>query len=59
MRFYLGTEPIAHKVYALMHDRRYRVEVARRQTTHNQTGRACPCRPGAQPCEDRRDPLLG
>ncbi|MFD4643487.1 rhamnogalacturonan lyase [Lentzea sp. NPDC058436] len=36
LRFYLSTEPTAHKMYTLMHDRQYRVEVARQQTTYNQ-----------------------
>ncbi len=36
LRFYLSTEPTNHKMYTLMHDRQYRVEVARQQTTYNQ-----------------------
>jgi hypothetical protein len=36
LRFYLSTEPTSHKMYTLMHDRQYRVEVARQQTTYNQ-----------------------
>ncbi|ANZ41597.1 hypothetical protein BBK82_42260 [Lentzea guizhouensis] len=36
LRFYISTEPTKHKMYALMHDRQYRVEVARQQTTYNQ-----------------------
>ncbi|WP_089920068.1 rhamnogalacturonan lyase [Lentzea albida] len=36
LRFYLSTEPTEHKMYTLMHDRQYRVEVARQQTTYNQ-----------------------
>ncbi|WP_229904327.1 rhamnogalacturonan lyase [Lentzea cavernae] len=36
LRFYLSTEPTRHKMYTLMHDRQYRVEVARQQTTYNQ-----------------------
>ncbi|KOV90202.1 integrin [Nocardia sp. NRRL S-836] len=36
LRFYLSTEPTNHKMYTLMHDRQYRAEVARQQTTYNQ-----------------------
>jgi hypothetical protein len=36
LRFYTSTEPTHHKVFTLMHDRQYRVEVARQQTTYNQ-----------------------
>ncbi|HUQ60861.1 rhamnogalacturonan lyase [Lentzea sp.] len=36
LRFYLSTEPTTHKMYTLMADRQYRVEVARQQTTYNQ-----------------------
>ncbi|HEX7301874.1 rhamnogalacturonan lyase [Lentzea sp.] len=36
LRFYLSTEPTNHKMYTLMADRQYRVEVARQQTTYNQ-----------------------
>ncbi len=36
LRFYISTEPTNHKMYTLMHDRQYRVEVARQQTTYNQ-----------------------
>ncbi|GIE95661.1 rhamnogalacturonan lyase [Paractinoplanes rishiriensis] len=36
IRIYLSTEVTAHKLYTLMHDPQYRVEVARQQTTYNQ-----------------------
>ncbi|WP_329790714.1 rhamnogalacturonan lyase [Lentzea sp. DG1S-22] len=36
LRFHLSTEPTNHKMYTLMHDRQYRVEVARQQTAYNQ-----------------------
>ncbi|MFD9700352.1 rhamnogalacturonan lyase [Lentzea sp. NPDC059081] len=36
LRFYLSTEPTTRKMYTLMADRQYRVEVARQQTTYNQ-----------------------
>lgn len=36
IRIYLSTEPTEHKLYTLMHDPQYRVEVARQQTTYNQ-----------------------
>ncbi|WP_062209369.1 rhamnogalacturonan lyase [Streptomyces sp. NBRC 109706] len=36
MRIYLSTEVTGHKLYTLMHDPQYRVEVARQQTTYNQ-----------------------
>ncbi|GAA4707946.1 rhamnogalacturonan lyase [Phytohabitans rumicis] len=36
IRFYLSTEVTNHKLYTLMHDPQYRVEVARQQTTYNQ-----------------------
>jgi hypothetical protein len=36
IRIYLSTEVTAHKIYTLMHDPQYRVEVARQQTTYNQ-----------------------
>ncbi|GAB2910682.1 rhamnogalacturonan lyase [Streptomyces mayteni] len=36
IRFYLSTEVTEHKLYTLMHDPQYRVEVARQQTTYNQ-----------------------
>ena len=36
LRIHLSTEPTAHKLYTLMHDPQYRVEVARQQTTYNQ-----------------------
>lgn len=38
LRFYTSTEPTGHKMYSLMEDRQYRVEVARQQTTYNQPG---------------------
>ncbi|MDR7277376.1 rhamnogalacturonan lyase [Catenuloplanes atrovinosus] len=36
IRVHLSTEITAHKLYTLMHDPQYRVEVARQQTTYNQ-----------------------
>ncbi|MEV4754378.1 rhamnogalacturonan lyase [Micromonospora sp. NPDC049559] len=36
LRIYLSTEVTDHKLYTLMHDARYRAEVARQQTTYNQ-----------------------
>ncbi|GID91155.1 rhamnogalacturonan lyase [Amorphoplanes digitatis] len=36
IRIYLSTELTGHKLYTLMHDPQYRVEVARQQTTYNQ-----------------------
>jgi rhamnogalacturonan endolyase len=36
IRFYSSTELTSHKLYTLMHDPQYRVEVARQQTTYNQ-----------------------
>ncbi|MDT0318050.1 rhamnogalacturonan lyase [Streptomyces millisiae] len=36
IRFYVSTEVTDHKLYTLMHDPQYRVEVARQQTTYNQ-----------------------
>lgn len=36
IRIYLSTEVTTHKLYTLMHDPQYRVEVARQQTTYNQ-----------------------
>lgn len=36
IRIYLSTEVTSHKLYTLMHDPQYRVEVARQQTTYNQ-----------------------
>ncbi|MEU8610450.1 rhamnogalacturonan lyase, partial [Actinoplanes sp. NPDC048791] len=36
VRIYLSTEVTGHKLYTLMHDPQYRVEVARQQTTYNQ-----------------------
>jgi rhamnogalacturonan endolyase len=36
IRFYLSTEVTGRKLYTLMHDPQYRVEVARQQTTYNQ-----------------------
>ncbi|SDG60753.1 hypothetical protein SAMN05216553_109313 [Lentzea fradiae] len=36
LRFHVSTEPTRHKMYTLMADRQYRVEVARQQTTYNQ-----------------------
>ncbi|MGW4947501.1 rhamnogalacturonan lyase [Actinoplanes sp. NPDC004185] len=36
VRIYLSTEITGHKLYTLMHDPQYRVEVARQQTTYNQ-----------------------
>ncbi|MEO6086376.1 MAG: rhamnogalacturonan lyase [Umezawaea sp.] len=36
LRFYTSTEPTNHKMYTLMQDKQYRVEVARQQTTYNQ-----------------------
>ncbi|MFF3494730.1 rhamnogalacturonan lyase [Streptomyces sp. NPDC002795] len=36
MRVYTNTELTDHKLYTLMHDPQYRVEVARQQTTYNQ-----------------------
>ncbi|WP_229693410.1 rhamnogalacturonan lyase [Lentzea pudingi] len=36
LRFYTSTEPTNRKMYTLMHDRQYRVEVARQQTAYNQ-----------------------
>ena len=36
IRIYLSTELTTHKLYTLMHDPQYRVEVARQQTTYNQ-----------------------
>ena len=36
IRIYLSTEVTDRKMYTLMHDPQYRVEVARQQTTYNQ-----------------------
>jgi hypothetical protein len=36
IRIYVSTEVTTHKMYTLMHDPQYRVEVARQQTTYNQ-----------------------
>jgi Rhamnogalacturonan lyase family 11, C-terminal domain/Rhamnogalacturonan I lyases beta-sheet domain len=36
IRIYMSTELTGHKLYTLMHDPQYRVEVARQQTTYNQ-----------------------
>ncbi|MGC4815265.1 hypothetical protein ACLQ29_32555 [Micromonospora sp. DT228] len=36
IRIYLSTEVTHHKLYTLMHDPQYRVEVARQQTAYNQ-----------------------
>jgi hypothetical protein len=36
IRIHLSTEVTGHKLYTLMHDPQYRVEVARQQTTYNQ-----------------------
>ena len=36
LRIYLSTELTDRKLYTLMHDPQYRVEVARQQTTYNQ-----------------------
>lgn len=36
IRLYLSTEVTQHKLYTLLHDPQYRVEVARQQTTYNQ-----------------------
>jgi rhamnogalacturonan lyase-like protein len=36
IRIYLSTEVTGHKLYTLMQDPQYRVEVARQQTTYNQ-----------------------
>jgi rhamnogalacturonan endolyase len=36
VRIYLSTEVTNHKMYTLMHDKQYRAEVARQQTTYNQ-----------------------
>jgi len=36
IRIYVSTELTTHKMYTLMHDPQYRVEVARQQTTYNQ-----------------------
>lgn len=36
IRMYLSTEVTDRKLYTLMHDPQYRVEVARQQTTYNQ-----------------------
>lgn len=36
IRFFLSTEVTDRKMYTLMHDPQYRVEVARQQTTYNQ-----------------------
>lgn len=36
LRFYVSTEPTTHRLPTLMHDRQYRVEVARQQTAYNQ-----------------------
>ncbi|GAA2429682.1 rhamnogalacturonan lyase [Streptomyces macrosporus] len=36
VRIHLSTEVTDHKLYTLMHDPQYRVEVARQQTTYNQ-----------------------
>ncbi len=36
LRFYTSSEPTNHKMYSLMQDPQYRVEVARQQTTYNQ-----------------------
>jgi hypothetical protein len=36
IRVYVSTEVTGHKMYTLMHDPQYRVEVARQQTTYNQ-----------------------
>ncbi|HEX6347119.1 rhamnogalacturonan lyase [Umezawaea sp.] len=49
LRFYTSTEPTGHKMYSLMQDRQYRVEVARQQTTYNQ-----PSYPGFYLASDTR-----
>jgi hypothetical protein len=36
LRIFTSTELTGHKLYTLMHDPQYRVEVARQQTTYNQ-----------------------
>ncbi|WP_212986214.1 rhamnogalacturonan lyase [Actinoplanes auranticolor] len=36
IRIHVSTEVTSHKLYTLMHDPQYRVEVARQQTTYNQ-----------------------
>jgi hypothetical protein len=36
MRIYVSTEVTDHKMYTLMHDPQYRVDVARQQTAYNQ-----------------------
>ena len=36
IRIYLSTEVTDRKLYTLMHDPQYRVEVARQNTTYNQ-----------------------
>ncbi|MBB5802591.1 hypothetical protein F4560_002359 [Saccharothrix ecbatanensis] len=36
LRIYLSTEVTGHKLYTLMHDPQYRVDVARQQTSYNQ-----------------------
>ena len=36
IRFFVSTEVTDRKMYTLMHDPQYRVEVARQQTTYNQ-----------------------
>ncbi|WP_367128373.1 rhamnogalacturonan lyase [Saccharothrix sp. HUAS TT1] len=36
LRVHLSTEVTGHKLYTLMHDPQYRVDVARQQTTYNQ-----------------------
>ncbi|MFC6088033.1 rhamnogalacturonan lyase [Saccharothrix lopnurensis] len=41
LRVHLSTEVTGHKMYTLMHDPQYRVDVARQQTTYNQ-----PAHPG-------------
>jgi rhamnogalacturonan endolyase len=38
VRIYLSTEVTTHKLYTLMHDPQYRVDVARQQTVYNQPG---------------------
>ncbi|MCO1580424.1 rhamnogalacturonan lyase [Crossiella sp. SN42] len=36
LRIFTSTEPTNHKMYTLMHDKQYRVDVARQQTGYNQ-----------------------
>ncbi|MDT0266439.1 rhamnogalacturonan lyase [Streptomyces sp. DSM 44915] len=57
IRIYSSTEVTDHKLYTLMHDPQYRVEVARQQSTYNQ-----PSHPGfylAADMDFRRVPLPG